>query len=40
MVRIIRHLNLKLKEALTSVIPVALIVLVLSFTVAPLPTGT
>lgn len=39
MVRIIRHLTLKLKEALASVVPVALIVLVLSFTVAPLPVS-
>ncbi len=40
MSRVMWQLNLKLKEALASVVPVALIVLVLSFTVAPLPTGT
>lgn len=40
MARVLWHLNLKLKEALASVVPVALIVLALSFTVAPLPAGT
>lgn len=40
MVRVLRHLNVKLREALASVVPVALIVLALSFTVAPLPAGT
>ncbi len=40
MARVMWQLNLKLKEALASVVPVALIVLALSFTVAPLPTGT
>ena len=40
MANVLWHLNLKMKEALASVVPVALIVLVLSFTVAPLPTGT
>ncbi len=40
MANVLWHLNLKLKEALASVVPVALIVLALSFTVAPLPAGT
>ncbi len=40
MARVLRHLNVKLREALASVVPVALIVLALSFTVAPLPSGT
>jgi len=40
MSKVLWHLNLKLKEALASVVPVALIVLTLSFTVAPLPAGT
>lgn len=39
MAKVLWHLNLKLKEALASVVPVALIVLALSFTVAPLPSG-
>ena len=40
MSRVVRHLTLKMKEALASVVPVALIVLTLSFTLAPLPSGT
>jgi len=40
MSKVLWQLNLKLKEALASVVPVALIVLVLSFSVAPLPAGT
>lgn len=40
MSRVIRHLNMKMKEALCSVVPVALIVLLLSMTVAPLSSGT
>lgn len=40
MANVLWHLKGKLKEALASVVPVALIVLALSFTAAPLPTGT
>ena len=35
-----KTLLLKLKEALTSVLPISAIVLVLHFTIAPLSTGT
>ena len=38
--KVLRHLKPKLQEALASVVPVALIVLLLCFTAAPLPTGT
>ena len=40
MSKVMWHLSHKMKEALASVVPVALIVLALSFTLAPLPAGT
>ena len=35
-----KNLKLKINEALSSVLPITLIVLLLSFTLTPMPTGT